>query len=92
MADIVEKLNQSIAFFEQPPPPKIAPPIWPIDHALRECRAEIERLRARNAALVEIVRDSPCPRDRAYITVGNCQQCGCSHGLLIGPLEQDGPK
>lgn len=44
--------------------------------------AEIERLRHRNAALVEIVRDSRCPSD-GRATVGECQQCGCSHGLMI---------
>lgn len=50
--------------------------------------AEIDRLRIRNAALVEIVRDSLCPYDgrAAGTTVANCQQCGCSHGLMIQPL------
>lgn len=51
-------------------------------------RAEIGRLRIRNAALVEIVRDSLCPYDglATGVTVANCQQCGCSHGLMIRPL------
>lgn len=51
---------------------------------------EVERLRDRNAALVEIVRDSPCPSDR-NVTVANCQQCGCSHGLMIRDPEQKAP-
>lgn len=51
-------------------------------------RAENERLRVRNAALVEIVRDSPCPSDGRY-TVANCQQCGCTHGLLTRTDEQN---
>jgi hypothetical protein len=45
MTDIVEKLNQAIAYLEQPKPLKITPPNWPIVLDLRECRAEIERLR-----------------------------------------------
>lgn len=44
---------------------------------------EVERLVGHNAALVEILRDKPCPYDARY-TIGECQQCGCSEGLFVG--------
>lgn len=56
--------------------------------ALENRDAEIERLRLRNAALVECLSASLCPYNgqATGVTVGECQQCGCSHGLLIQPL------
>jgi hypothetical protein len=45
-------------------------------------RKEFERLEKRNAALVEVLRSKPCPSDWRY-TIGECQQCGCSEGLLV---------
>jgi hypothetical protein len=44
--------------------------------------AEIDRLTLRNASLVEVLRDKPCPYDGRY-TIGECQQCGCSEGLFV---------
>ena len=44
--------------------------------------AENERLRGRNAALVESLRAHRCLVDNRA-TVGECQQCGCIDGLLI---------
>jgi hypothetical protein len=46
MADIVERLREATAFFEQPPPPKGNPPAWPIQTMTRDAADEIERLRA----------------------------------------------
>lgn len=59
-----------------------------VDAAIANRDAEIERLRLRNAALVEALRDSLCPYNgqTTGVTVGECQQCGCSHGLLIQPI------
>ena len=44
--------------------------------------AENERLRNRNAALVESLRAHRCLVD-GRANVGECQQCGCIDGLLI---------
>lgn len=54
----------------------------------KSAAAEIARLRAHNAALVETVRASLCPYNgRATgVIVGECQQCGCTSGLMIRPL------
>jgi hypothetical protein len=51
--------------------------------AAKAALAEVERLRGHIAALIEILRDKPCPYDARY-TIGECQQCGCSEGLLTG--------
>jgi hypothetical protein len=52
-----------------------------------EAADEIERLRSHNAALVETVRASLCPYNgrTTGVTVGECQQCGCTSGLMIKP-------
>ena len=52
-----------------------------------EAAAEIERLRTRNAALVEALRSHNCLVDNRA-TVGECQQCGCTDGLLIKPIDE----
>lgn len=41
MSDIVDELNQAIAFFQQPPPPTATPPERPIDAILSDARARI---------------------------------------------------
>lgn len=48
---------------------------------------ERDRLRLRNAALVEALRASRCPVD-IRVTTGECQQCGCCNGLLIKSLDE----
>lgn len=63
---------------------RLSPGETMVQHVER-LEAEIERLRLRNAALVEALSCSLCPYNgqATGITVGECQQCGCSHGLFI---------
>lgn len=86
---IVDELRHAVAFLEQKPPGSQLPtPAMPIHKLLRASADEIERLRLRNAALVEVVREGKCPADDRC-TVAECQQCGCSLGILTAVNEQE---
>jgi hypothetical protein len=74
MSDIAKKLRDMVALAARSCDPEY-------NRALRDAAAEIEQLRHHIAALVEILRDKPCPSD-GRSTIGGCQQCGCSEGLL----------
>lgn len=104
--DLCAKLREAVAFLDQPSPPTLSAPDVPPSHLMRSAAIELEnlsalwvaetreneRIRNHNAALVETVRASLCPYNgrSTGVTVGECQQCGCTSGLLIKDASASG--
>lgn len=60
------------------------------DFEFDRLHAEIKRLRTRNEALLGLIEVAYCPVN-GKARVRDCQQCGCSAGLLLKDEPSQGP-